>query len=359
MNLKPLGFKPPLFALDADVEWVLLRAFGPPDARPRKKTAPERALSLASALDLGARIASRQAHELLCEELGVEASTILRAHYLDNVARDALLGVSLNALLDHAERRSVPCILLKYAALSRLGVLRPGSRSAVDLDVLVPTRSAEQFQALLQGFGYRDLGLPASRHQLPGLSDPSDVLIELHRHVPAVTLPGDDIFVEADRLLQSELVIRRSNAWVPTPALLAAHTLAHSLVQHARAPHMCSPLKAIADLADLHRTGHRLEGATSFLGRAMPKQDVDDAIGLTNALLSADLEAAQRGGVGTLLRHALASRLDERYAASLRLRGLTRPGPTSIHFDPLKLADICGSVYLLIRRAFLRDKQRL
>jgi len=353
--VRPLGFKPPSFAFDPEVEWVLLRAFAPSEARVVQRPQAARAVALATALDIGARIAARQPQELLRKELDEHASARLREGYLDNVARNSLFGAALDELLAHAKREGVACILLKYAALSRLGILKTGSRAAMDLDVLVPKASAGRFQALLEAAGYRDLGLPSSRHQLPALSDPRDVLIEIHRHIPAVTLPGEESFLEADAMIAADLVDHSSDALLPAPSLVAAHALAHGLVQHARAPHMCSPLKAFADLADLEHAGHSLEQASQFLSRAMSKQNTDDAIALTRALVAGDLEAAQAGGAGTLLRHALASQLDARYAARLRLRILTQPGPTSIHFNPRRLADILSSFFSWIRGAFSTD----
>src|SRR5882724_2211630 len=99
--------------------------------------------------------------------MGAKAAQRLREQYVGTVARGALLEHALGQLLERARDSDVPCILLKYAALSRMGVLRVGARVAGDIDVLVPHARAGQFQAALVRSGYQEVGLPESAHQLP------------------------------------------------------------------------------------------------------------------------------------------------------------------------------------------------
>ena len=137
--------------------------------------------------------------------------------------------------------------------------------------------------------------------------------------------------VRAEDLISNELARASAGVLLPDAAIVAAHVLVHGFVQHARAPHAYSPLKVFADLADLEALGHRdLERAARFTTAALAPEDVLAALAVTRALGRGDLNEAQRGRGGPLLRHALASQLDARYALFLRLRGLVFPGLTPL-----------------------------
>lgn len=338
VRVRPLGFRPPRLVLDAELEWVLQRAFGPPTWTPTTPLSGQRLVDVALRLDLASRIAARQPRELVELEMGAIAAHRLREQYVGTVARGALLDYALDELLDRAKDSGVPCILLKYAALNRMGVLRVGSRVASDIDVLVPHARARQFQAILKEKDYEDLGLPESSHQLPALRDPHGVLIELHVHVPLVTLAAGQPFARADDLLAAGLTTQSGNAFVPDAAIVAAHAIAHGLMQHAQVPQVYSPLKTFADLADLQiaRPGV-LEQAQAYLARTMTADDITNVQTLARLLTEGDLETAMKGGPGVLLRHALASQLDRRYAIRLRLGGLTQRRGTSVRRTPAQL----------------------
>jgi len=336
--VRPFGFRPPPFALDAEVEWVLQRAFGPVTWTPTKKVFGVRLAEVALRLDLAARIAARQNRQQLEREMGSGAAQRLREQYVASVARGALLDHALEQLLERARSAEVTCILLKYAALNRMGVLRIGARVASDVDVLVPHARARQFQAFLKESGYQDLGLPESSHQLPALRDANGILIELHLHVPLVTLGPGQPFARADDLLAAGLTIQSDNAQLPNPAVVAAHAIAHGLMQHAQVPHVYSPLKTFADLADLQgATPNIFEQARTYLLRTMTAEDLASVQALGSALTGGDLETAMEGGPGILLRHALASQLDHRYAIRLRLGSLTHRRGTSVRRSPAQL----------------------
>jgi hypothetical protein len=345
--VRPLAFKPPGFALDAGLEWILMRALGPLEWRPSTPLAgDDRLFDTALQLDVASRIAARHPVEALTRELGPDVVQRFREEYLHTVARDALLGRALDLLLRLAATAGVPCILLKYAALARMeGILSKGARSATDLDVLVPNAAAKGFRTRLLKEGYVDTALPASAHQLSALRDPHGVLVELHVHVPGVNLGMDQPFLRAQDLIERGLTHLAGEALIPAPAVLIAHALAHGLVQHARAPHMYSPLKTFADLADLRQAGHAaFEDSLAYLAGAMTGEDARDALVLAKALGDGALDGAMRGSPGVLLRHALASRLDSRYAARLRLRLLTAPGPTGWHLRHLTAGRLAGAV---------------
>lgn len=338
MRMRPLGFRPPPFPLDAELEWVLQRALGPLTWKPNSSLSGQRLIDVALRLDVAARIGARHPRELIEREMGATAAHRLREQYVGTVARGALLDHALNQLLERARRSDVSCILLKYAALNRMGVLRVGSRVASDVDVLVPHARARQFQAILQESGYQDLELPESSHQLPALRDHTGILIELHVHVPLVTLGQGQPFARAEDLLGAGLTIQSDNALLPDAAIVAAHAIAHGLIQHAQVPQVCSALKTFADLADLDlaRPGV-VEQARAYLSTTMTAEDLTNVQTLARALREGDLEAAMAGGPGIILRHALASQLDRHYAIRLRLGALTEWRGTSVRRSPAQL----------------------
>jgi putative nucleotidyltransferase-like protein len=349
VGVRALDFRPPTFKLDAELEWILRRAFGPTEWTPSGPISGQKLVNEALRLDVASRIAARQPRELLERELGSAAAQRLREQYVGTVAREALLDRALNLVLEQAEISRVPCILLKYAALSRMGILRVGARVASDIDVLVPQASAQQLQIALIRNGYRDVGLAESAHQLAGLQDPNGALIELHVHLPGVTLGPGQPFAGADDLISAGLTLQAGNALLPDPAIVTAHAIAHGLVQHARSPHGYSPLKTFADLADLEQAGHgAFELARVFLTTAMTDTDLTSALSLARALQRGDLDAAMYGSTGVFLRHALASQLDRGYATRLLLRMLTQPGPTSRHLTPGRLLTALREVWSLV-----------
>ncbi|MEI9939907.1 MAG: nucleotidyltransferase family protein [Pseudomonadota bacterium] len=337
-RVRALAFRPPPLVLDAELQWLLQRAFGPLTWKPTKPISGERLVNIALRLDVAARIAARQPRELVEREMGLGPAHRLREQYVGTVARGAMLDHALSELLDCARASDVSCILLKYAALNRMGVLRVGSRVASDVDVLVPHTGARRFQAILEEKGYQDSGSPESSHQLPALLDRNGVLVELHVHIPLVTLAPGQPFARADDLLAAGLTIDSTNALIPDAAIVAAHAIAHGLMQHAQVPHVYSPLKTFADLADLQLTRPNIvEQARTYLSRTMTAEDLMSVQTLARALPLGDLETAMTGGAGILLRHALASQLDRHYAIRLRLGALTQRRGTSVRRNPAQL----------------------
>lgn len=337
VRARRLDFRPPLVELDAELEWVIQRALGPLTWQPKAPVSGPRLVDVALRLDLASRIAARHTRELLTREMGAPSASRLRDQYVATVAREALLDHALTQLLSHARAAGVSCILLKYSALSRLGVLRVGSRVASDIDVLVPHAAARGFQEYLKQHGFRDLGLPGSSHQLPALHDPNGILIELHLHVPVVSLGAAAPFVRADELLAAGLTVHSGDALLPVPAIVAAHAMAHGLLQHAYVPHVYSPLKAFADLADLELSIPGISAQADQYLSAVADEDLANIHALAHALSAGQLTTAMSGGPGTILRHALASQLNHRYAIRLRLCGLVRSKPTTVRRTPAQL----------------------
>jgi len=156
--------------------------------------------------------------------------------------------------------------------------------------------------------------------------------------VPLVTLTSGQPFARADDLLAAGLAIQSGDALIPDVPIVAAHAIAHGLMQHAQVPHVYSPLKTFADLADLQRVRPSvIEQARAYLSGTMTADDLGSVQTLARALAEGDLEAAMAGGPGLILRHALASQLDRRYAMRLRLGSLTEHRGTSVVRSPAQL----------------------
>src|SRR5450631_1765727 len=91
VRVRPLGFRPPRLVLDAELEWVLQRGFGPLAWMPRTPVSGQRLVDVALRLDVASRIAARHPRELLEREMGSKAAHRLREQYVGTVARGALL----------------------------------------------------------------------------------------------------------------------------------------------------------------------------------------------------------------------------------------------------------------------------
>lgn len=310
--------------LDPPLRWVLARAFGPNTCFEGRRQG-ERELGLARRLDLSARIGGRLRLEQLEEELGHEQAVSFKHDHLATAAREGVFERSVTLLAEIARETGTPLVLLKHAALRAARITKPGWRRAGDVDVLVPARLARPFYETLSNRGYRWNGTRAYEHQLPQLLDPYDTLIEIHRHIPGLQLPGADRFVTADDLLNAGLVTREGGALVPAPAVLAAHAVAHGLLQNAGAPRSSSPLRIVADCIDLlERDPRALVGATRLLSPVLDAQALETIGELTELFARGAIEEA-KGNVRKLFCHMVASQLDDDYERRLSLLTITRP----------------------------------
>jgi hypothetical protein len=323
--LTRLAFKPPKVELDPALSWVLARAFGPLEAAASPFPEPSACWKVGEELGLAPRIGGRVSDPRLTHELGSEAAALFRHEYLATAAREGVFENSIDRLAEIAQRTGTPLILLKHAALRTARFVKPGFRCASDVDVLVPQKLARPFFSALESSGWRRNGTRAYDHQLPQLLDPTDTLVEIHLHIPGVRLRPSSPFVTADDLLALGLLVDFQTKLVPTPPVLAAHAVAHGLLQNAGTPQSASPFRVIADLADLtsHAPG-ALALAARFLESDFDAEDFASLSELTALALSGELARAKAGAL-TLLRHSVASQLDPAYSQSLAMLTLTRP----------------------------------
>ena len=338
---------------------MLLRAFGPPGADPAACGAAgaidaAAALAMCRRFDLAGRVAARQGRPRLEAELGAEAA----AGFAREQAVVAAAGLRVAALVERvaaaAAALDADVVFLKFAALELSGRLAPGSRSACDLDVLVPAERAAHLQEALGAAGFRASRLPQQEHQLAALES-ADGIVEVHRMMLGVRVAGKRSATAADlaRLgLLAPCPRLPGRAAVPVPAVAAAHALVHGIAQHGWSPAIYSLLKMVGDLIDLGVAGP--EGAAlaaraaAWTAGDLAASEVDAARRLAQALAAgADLAGwdALQTGEALLLRHALAGRLDPAYESASRL-GLFRRQPSDRPEAARLARALAGTVWL-------------
>ena len=353
MERQSIRFRPPRVALDARVNWVLVRAFGPVKKELSEAIGhwdPEAALRLAGQLGLAGRIAARQPHDLLVQELGEEAATSLRAHRLAVSAADLRLDGVAEAVARAAAERGVAIAFVKGYALRLLGVVAEGGRGSADLDVLAPEGQGAGLQAALVEAGFQPSDSREREHQWPALIHPSGGVVEVHRLLLGVRVGSsgasrregrsatlDDLSL-GDLLVEAPPLPGRP-AWprgcsIPRHRLLVAHLLVHGMAQHGWEPHGYPAFKMIADLIDLGAAGREKVDdewpwVLAAVGEELTASEVEVARRLAGQLAAGDLSAAEadpeKEGCAALLHHLLAGALDEEYCRSLRFRLIARP----------------------------------
>jgi hypothetical protein len=323
--VKPLALTPPSVDVDADLAWLLRAAFSgefaETEARPSDS---KRALRLARDTELSGRIGKRLQGKGSSPELA-ELVHELEADYYTNVAREALAGQALDRIVELSARSGVPVIALKFAGLRRAGIVASGTRTFCDLDLLVPKAEARAFWRALLHVGFSRTGTSEYPHQLEPLVNAYGAVVDLHIHLPGVFVEKRG-FASADQLIECGLVSRASGSvLVPNTELLAAHAIAHALLQNRSTPQSYSPLRMVSDVMDLRRV--EPEVASMAANYLVPE------LGATCAALErlcAALSQGIFGGAGfdgtseqTLLWHCVAARTDFEYSERLRAAGLT------------------------------------
>lgn len=329
---------PPRGAWSDELNWVVSRACArTSDDRASAPGDPASALAIARRLQLSGRIAARLGQDACRRELGQYGDACFE-DYLTNVAVASALFRARSQVCTIAARVSVPIVWLKFAALSAGALIEAGSRVAGDIDLLVEEADSERLWRALRENGFKSCGTRAHPHQLEALVDSAGAVVEIHTHLPGVTVTAGR-FARARDLrragLVRELVAAPLRLEIPSPAILAAHALAHGLLQNAATPQSYSPWRMLGDAIDLrrHRAGALAE-AEKWLDQrlgpdlALVVEQLCEALenGLAERLLCgapAEVPLVVDSEAGLLLRHCLAARLDEDYSESLRALGLS------------------------------------
>lgn len=330
-----IRFRPPRVALTADLRWALSRAFAAPEKQTDPPANSSTALDLARRLDLAPRIASRIGRDVLSHELGAEgARGFIAVSGVAQMTAGRLTAVA-REVAEVATVLGAPLVLLKGAALAATKRVPEGSRWSSDVDVLVSESALDALARALVDRGFRKAdGVLDCDHQLPPFEREPGERIELHRFLPGVTRPGELRFASLEGL-KAAGALEPVEGWpagtlVPSIGVLAAHALVHGIAQHGLAPRTYPLMRMLSDLVDL---GAAADAGDALMAdaHAWTARHVDaDEVVAVRATLSA--LAAGRVENSALLDHVLAGLLDDRYADSLKLRGL---GSEPSHRSPL------------------------
>jgi hypothetical protein len=348
--------------ITAELDWMLLRAFGPIDAPlrapanaplsveharrfalgPRIATRIPAARPANASLSveharrfaLGPRIATRILAARLSSELGDELHRQLVFDRLAAMAEERRVLETARRIAEVAGERSLPLVFTKYSALRLSGMVAEGSRGASDVDVLAPEARARELHRVLGEAGFRGTDLPDASHHLAPLVADGRASVEIHTCLPGLRLAPRRRFVNADALLGTDALVRihdlPGSVWVPVRELLLAHAIAHGFAQHGFAPGSYPLLRALADVVDL-AAGKEPDatalGSHRWLADGMTFDEVLAICRLARSL-ELGLEPRALGASESLiLRHVLAGTLDPDYERALKLAYLG-PGLT-------------------------------
>lgn len=323
----PILFQPPPLRPTVALDWVLQRAFGPPQRRPL----PERHRGEASrwcwSLGLAATVARRAPAGLLDAELGASLAEPLKRALL----RQAAEGLRLQACTAELCRALAPSgmrvVLLKHAALDALGLVQPPERTAVDVDVLVRDSQLRGLSEVLGAAGYtRDARWRSKIHPLVMVA-PSGIPIECHTTVPGIAVDGRGSPVTFESLELADLlgaVASCPGAFrVPRERVVAAHLIAHALVQHRFTPEYPA-MRLLLDAASL-RLDLREELAAASFGLVRHGVDASEYQALVHLVgcLRRGASVAEILGTaepGRLLAHVIFSASDPVYREGLLVK---------------------------------------
>ncbi|MGC4065929.1 MAG: nucleotidyltransferase family protein [Polyangiaceae bacterium] len=308
------------------VDWALMRAFGPVEARclPEIETAREHA---ANRLALRTRIVSRLPLAQLARELGETTAESWERQAKRQMAAGLAQTNARHRIRCVAEERGTPIVLLKFAALEAKGKVTVVSRRACDLDVLVGPRDVDALASALERQGFSRLRLRTVKHQPVVLRDQSGVALEIHVHIPYVHINGNTAYAELEELRAADLIepFDSNSSWtfLPKDDLLFAHLIAHGIAQHGFEPQTYNPFRMVADLVDLgfdHGVAQHA-AVLSAIGRSVSRQELEAMVPLTEALRTGQHRMLwdRNTDESRLLRHFVLTSLDEGYRARVIL----------------------------------------
>lgn len=330
-----IRFRPPRLTVPPELGWVLARAFGPPEVRLQALPHDDAAWRLACRLDLAARIGTRTPLPLLEAEVGAEAARGFVSGGVAVALADERCVETARLAAAAAAALGIEPIFLKGMALRLAGAVRPGSRFAGDVDVLVDPGQAAGLESRLVEAGWAASPQGETGHHLRQLQPPGPrSVLEIHVLLPGVCLGGGR-FASAADLRRAGLVERVDSlgapAAVPVRRVLVAHALVHGVAQHGLSPREYPATRMLADLADLgagepDRAGD-WAAAVGLVAADVDAQEAEAVRELVRALSAGILP--ETGASQLILDHVLAGALDDRYARAVAHSGLGR-GPTRL-----------------------------
>jgi hypothetical protein len=315
---------------------VLSRAFAAPLDPWRGPVDGARALQLAGDLSLNGRIGARAPKTLLERELGEQhALALVRAAAASAALRHRALAL-IREIGSLAQQLGIPWAPLKGAALAALGCAQ--GRWMSDVDILVPKGQAEPlFQALLSQ-GFAAWGGSRVAHHWPLLHRDRQKL-ELHTYLPGIRLPEGTGLVDFSALQRAGLVadapaLLGESGHLLAREALAAHLVAHALLQHRFSPRSYPGIRLLADLQELGFWGGAAEPAwRGLLERVRIAVKPEELAALRELTVALEGLREHKGWdlplgelAARLLGHWLAGALDARYQQRLRLQAIFAVG---------------------------------
>lgn len=333
LAVQTLRFVPPPLQLTPELEWVLLRAFGPVDLCARASVDAEAAWALAARLDLASRIGARSPAEVLAAETGESVATRFRDAYHSTVWSNLLLVGVAGEIAGVAATAGIEVVFLKSVALMLSGVTPIGTRNAGDVDVLVSNSELPRLCSALRDHGFSIGTDGRKQHQIMPSFHSSGAMVEIHRSLKGLRAGGRRWLTAEDLLPGSrsfEIVGLPGGCLVPALSFVVAHLMVHAIVQHGAHPGSYPGLRLIADLADVSQFDSRPLDARrdEVVARAcgpLRRQEVISALRLTQALTTGTPALADVAGdpdLGWWLRHVVAVLDDHDYREYLRLPGI-------------------------------------
>lgn len=324
-----LRFDPPPARATPELAWILARTFAAPDLAVPRPRDPRHAVALALDLDLLGRIASRIPASQLARELGEPGQQAALGERRSVAASTLRVLRTAHRVADAAEHAGLQVAFLKGAALHLSGHALVSARRTSDVDVLAPRDRAEDLQHALMDRGFVPRGTSRSPHHLAPLAQPHDPWVEVHLEIPGCRVPGspgsmDFRALDLDDHLRPVAALG-GRAFVPAPAMLAAHALVHGIDDHGFGADRYPLLRMPCDLADI-LTGVPDAPAiaaqiTRIVGASVSAVEVQAALHMVDRLERGDLSIlGEPTPSGTLLSHLLAGSLDPDYRNALRLR---------------------------------------
>ena len=326
-----IRFRPPNLQGPPEIDWVLLRAFGPPSIGVGAVEELDRqaACHIAQQLSLMARIRTRTPRETLEVEVGSEGVELFDREAVLNAGMALQHEQVCRDLAGLAHQLSIPFIWLKGMALQLMQATPPGSRRTGDIDVLVPSESSGRFYEVLIDSGCEPSGIRAPEHHLSVLQHALGSAIEIHHEIDGVRF-DDRGYATAEQCFEGNLVVEAEGippgTLLPVESLLVAHLLTHGLSHHGMAPEAYPVFQLLADLQDLgigQPAGKSVaRESVAWIAGDVSGEEVSAVIELLRRLSAGERSAGFMGdasGSATLLRHWLAGCLDADYAKSLKL----------------------------------------
>jgi hypothetical protein len=263
-------------SLSPETTWVLARAFLPPGLTVDLPPDPASVWTEALRLRMAPRIASRCGETWLSQELGEKLGRSFMM-VSRQAAVDALkIEAQVRYLARVATSHGISFTLLKGAALHLSRSSGPGARPLVDCDILASHSDGLRLSSALRGDGWERQTIWRHDYHLPPLVRQNHLAIEIHDFIPLVCVNGRS-WVCFDDLRRDGFLTAipglPDSASIPTRQFLAAHAIAHAIVQppfhrDRSVATLCS------DLLDIGCGGEDFGPAT----RALVARHVNDAL---------------------------------------------------------------------------------